>query len=130
MVNAVQPMNKPVRLSVPGILIKAESLTLLIAVVGLYIHQSGNVWLFIALSLAPDLSALGYIKSVAFGSVTYNCVHNYVLPALLLMLSLLWNNPLMAQIALIWFAHIAGDRLLGFGLKYPTEFKDTHLGHI
>jgi hypothetical protein len=30
-------------------------------------------------------------------------------------------------IALIWIAHIAFDRLLGFGLKYPTQFKDTHL---
>jgi hypothetical protein len=30
-------------------------------------------------------------------------------------------------LALIWFAHIGFDRLLGFGLKYPTRFKDTHL---
>ena len=32
--------------------------------------------------------------------------------------------------ALIWFAHIGGDRLLGFGLKYPTVFQDTHLSHV
>ncbi len=31
---------------------------------------------------------------------------------------------------MIWFAHIGGDRLLGFGLKYPTEFKDTHLNRV
>jgi hypothetical protein len=34
------------------------------------------------------------------------------------------------QIALIWAAHIAIDRVLGFGLKYPTAFKDTHLNRI
>jgi len=35
--------------------------------------------------------------------------------------------PLGVLLALIWFAHIGADRLLGFGLKYPTEFKDSHL---
>jgi hypothetical protein len=34
------------------------------------------------------------------------------------------------QIALIWAAHIGVDRVLGFGLKYPTAFKDTDLGRI
>jgi hypothetical protein len=28
---------------------------------------------------------------------------------------------------LIWTAHIGFDRMLGYGLKYPTRFKDTHL---
>ena len=34
---------------------------------------------------------------------------------------------LLVQLALIWVAHIAADRAMGFGLKYPTQFKDTHL---
>ena len=29
------------------------------------------------------------------------------------------------QLALIWLAHIGADRLLGYGLKYPTAFTDT-----
>jgi hypothetical protein len=29
--------------------------------------------------------------------------------------------------SLIWIAHIGFDRMLGFGLKHPTRFKDTHL---
>ena len=37
---------------------------------------------------------------------------------------------LLVQLALIWVAHIAADRAMGFGLKYPTEFKDTHLQHL
>ncbi len=27
-------------------------------------------------------------------------------------------------------AHVGGDRLAGYGLKYPTAFGDTHLGWI
>ena len=34
------------------------------------------------------------------------------------------------QIALIWAAHIGVDRVLGYGLKYPTAFRDTHLGPV
>ena len=32
--------------------------------------------------------------------------------------------------ALIWIAHIGFDRALGYGLKYATGFRDTHLGRI
>jgi hypothetical protein len=38
--------------------------------------------------------------------------------------------PICVAIALIWAAHIGFDRLLGYGLKYPTAFTDTHLGKI
>jgi len=27
-------------------------------------------------------------------------------------------------------AHIGFDRALGYGLKYPSGFKDTHLGRV
>ena len=33
-------------------------------------------------------------------------------------------------LALIWLAHIGMDRTAGYGLKYPTEFKDTHMQHV
>jgi hypothetical protein len=33
-------------------------------------------------------------------------------------------------LSLIWFAHIGFDRVMGFGLKYPTVFKDTHLQRV
>ena len=36
----------------------------------------------------------------------------------------------MTKVALIWLAHIGADRLLGYGLKYPTAFKDTHLNRV
>jgi hypothetical protein len=30
----------------------------------------------------------------------------------------------------VWIAHIGFDRLLGYGLKYDTAFKDTHPGKV
>ena len=36
--------------------------------------------------------------------------------------------PVASAIALIWLAHIGIDRMLGYGLKYPSEFAATHLG--
>jgi hypothetical protein len=34
---------------------------------------------------------------------------------------------LAGQISLIWLAHISFDRLMGYGLKYPGEFRRTHI---
>jgi hypothetical protein len=34
------------------------------------------------------------------------------------------------EIGLIWAAHIGIDRALGYGLKLPTSFNQTHLGPI
>jgi hypothetical protein len=42
----------------------------------------------------------------------------------------LTGSQLLLSAALIWLAHIGMDRALGYGLKYPTTFKDTHLGHV
>ena len=34
------------------------------------------------------------------------------------------------DLPVIWIAHIGFDRLLGYGLKYPSDFKDTHLRRL
>ena len=44
--------------------------------------------------------------------------------------SLLGSLMTCAQLGLIWTAHIGVDRLLGFGLKYPTQFHDTHIQRL
>lgn len=31
---------------------------------------------------------------------------------------------------LVWIAHIGMDRTMGYGLKYPTQFKDTHFSRV
>jgi hypothetical protein len=37
---------------------------------------------------------------------------------------------LLIDIAIIWFVHIAVDRAVGYGLKYPEGFKETHLSRL
>jgi hypothetical protein len=31
-------------------------------------------------------------------------------------------------VAAVWVGHIGADRLLGYGLKFESGFRDTHLG--
>lgn len=84
--------------------------------------------LFAALILAPDLSLLGYLAGPRPGSYVYNAAHSYVGPALLAVAMIGTGGTL--AIPMIWAAHSGIDRLLGYGLKYPSAFRDTHLGSI
>jgi hypothetical protein len=114
----------------PATLLRVEAAVVLMTSLLLYWHIGGN-WLLLALLLlAPDLAALGYLAGSSAGAAAYNLVHTYALPAAILAGGLLGSNSLASALALIWFAHIGTDRLLGFGLKYPTAFKDTHLGRV
>lgn len=91
----------------------------------------GSPWLlFAVLLLAPDLSALGYLINPRFGAACYNLVHIEALPAVTLALGVFSGSSWPVTLALIWLAHIGLDRLVGFGLKYPTKFQDTHLQRV
>jgi Domain of unknown function (DUF4260) len=100
--------------------------------IAVYFYRSGGYpwWLFAVLFLAPDLFMMGYLRGARWGAAAYNLVHTTTLPLLLLAGSLLFAAPRGIPYALIWIAHIGIDRALGFGLKYPTFFKDTHLQHV
>ena len=125
-----QPVTKVQGLSMPNLLLRLEGLTVLVSAIALYVHQGGSLLMFLALILAPDLSAIGYMVNTRVGSIVYNVVHFYALPASLAAIALAFNVPTLLLIALIWFAHIGIDRVAGFGLKYPTAFKDTHMQHV
>lgn len=115
---------------VPRLLLRLEGACVLAASLGLY-HRYGSGWLLFALLfLAPDLSMLGYLMGPRVGARAYNAVHTYLLPFVLGGLSLLLNVVWLPGLALVWAAHIGFDRMLGYGLKYPTAFQDTHLGRI
>jgi Domain of unknown function (DUF4260) len=113
----------------PSALLRTEASALLIATLFTYQHLHYSWLLFALLFLTPDLFMLGYLASVRVGAAIYNlAAHTLTLPLALLFISYLEHWHL--AIALIWIAHIAFDRLLGYGLKYPTYFKDTHLQRI
>ncbi|MBZ0284582.1 MAG: DUF4260 domain-containing protein [Anaerolineae bacterium] len=117
-------------LSLPNAFLRLEGLTVFIAAILLYASQSGSAVAFILLLLVPDVSMIGYKVNIRVGSMVYNLVHTYALPALLVGLALAFNVPVLLQIAFIWFAHIGMDRTVGYGLKYATNFKDTHLQRV
>lgn len=111
----------------PRPLLRLESAAVLIVSL-LFYHWSHGIWLqFALLFLLPDLSMLGYAVNIRVGAITYNLVHSYVGPLVLAAHSFGSNRPAIVSLSLIWIAHIGFDRMLGFGLKYPTRFNDTHL---
>jgi hypothetical protein len=90
----------------------------------------GNWLLFILLLLVPDLAMLGYLRTARLGTVCYNLAHTLAGPFLIVAYAYLTKSLWLLPYALIWTAHIGLDRMLGFGLKYPTRFGDTHLGRM
>ncbi len=125
-----QSRTTPGALSMPGALLRLEGVVMLAGAIAFYVALHGSGWLFAALLFAPDLSMLGYLANPRIGSVIYNAIHILLLPAALLAIALLTHSDMAVQIALIWLAHIGMDRTLGFGIKYPTFFADTHLQHV
>jgi Domain of unknown function (DUF4260) len=114
----------------PARLLRLEGLAVAVGAVALYFDQ-GYGWLaLLLLILAPDLSALGYIAGSRVGAATYDLAHTYVGPVALGVAGVLGGWDTGVQLALIWLAHIGADRLLGYGLKYPTAFRDTHLQRV
>jgi hypothetical protein len=119
-----------VRLSLPRVLLSIEGVALFAGALTLYVLRGYSGWAFALFLLAPDLSAVGYLINLRTGAAMYNTVHTYALPMALGMLSLILGWGLGIQVALIWLAHIGMDRAVGYGLKYPTAFKDTHLSRV
>ena len=121
---------KPFDFLKPSLILRLEGSVILIGAICLYVIGGGNWWLFVLLFFAPDISWLGYLANTGIGAIIYNLFHNYVLPLLLLGAGYLFKDALLSQLALIWVAHIGIDRLMGYGLKYATAFKDTHLQRV
>jgi hypothetical protein len=114
----------------PAAMLRVEGAAMLAGSVLLYWANGWSWWLFALLILAPDLSTAGYLAGPGVGAVLYNAFHSYPLPAALGIFGLLAGAPLAVAVALVWFAHIGMDRMVGYGLKYPTDFKDTHMGRV
>lgn len=114
----------------PGRLLRLEGLALFIGALVVYFELDFGWVLLVVLFLAPDLSFTGYLAGPRVGSWIYNAAHTTVGPIALAVVGVLGDTDWCVQLALIWLAHIGLDRLLGYGLKYPTAFKDTHLSRV
>jgi hypothetical protein len=114
----------------PGLLLRLEGLAALVAALICYFALLHGKWIWLVVFfLVPDVSLLGYLsgKQKGLAAGFYNAVHSYVLPLILGFAAWKMGTLHGEQAAAIWIAHIAFDRLLGFGLKYPEAFRPTHL---
>jgi hypothetical protein len=117
-------------LTAPATIVRLEGAA--VAALSIYLFaRSDESWLlFAALVLLPDLAIPVYFANKRLGAAAYNLVHAYVWPVALAVYGVAGQHPLAIAIALIWATHIGVDRFAGFGLKYPADFKDTHIQHL
>jgi hypothetical protein len=114
----------------PAVLLRLEGAAVLAASVALY-ADGGWSWLaYLLLFLAPDLSMLAYVAGQRAGTVAYDLVHFAALPIGLGVAGVVSDSGLPVQLALVWLGHIGIDRALGYGLKYPSAFRDSHMQRV
>jgi Domain of unknown function (DUF4260) len=90
----------------------------------------GELLWFVPALLLPDISMLGYLRGPRLGALTYNVAHNWSIGGLVFAIGAALEINGLAMAGTILVGHTGIDRLLGYGLKYPTAFQDTHLGRI
>ena len=110
--------------------LRLEGLAAFAAGLAIFGATGGN-WLFIIpLLLLPDVSAAGYLAGPRVGAFTYNAIHNWVPGLAVLGLGAWLASPAVVLAGSILVAHVGMDRAVGYGLKLPTSFHDTHLGRM
>ena len=114
----------------PRLLLHVEGAAVAVAAIALYFYAGYAWWLLVLLVLAPDLSLGGYLAGRRVGSAIYNAAHTYVPPVAAGAIGVIAGADVAVQLALIWITHIGVDRAIGYGLKYPTSFKETHLQRV
>lgn len=100
------------------------------AATGLYFLLGLSWWVYLIFLFAPDLSAIGYLFGPRTGSVLYNLAHTIIWPLIIGLAGWWLGWSWSAPVALIRLAHIALDRMVGYGLKYPDAFRYTHLDQV
>ena len=113
-------------------IIKLEELAVFVA--GIYLlyqlplHLSW--WLYLILFLSPDIGMVGYLINTKVGALTYNLTHHKAVSLTVIAMGIFVANDMIKLIGFIMVAHSAFDRVLGYGLKYPDNFKHTSVGNL
>jgi hypothetical protein len=110
--------------------LRLEGVAALIAGIAVFGRLGGDwPWLVPAILLV-DVSMVGYLRGPRVGAIIYNLAHQWAVALALLGAGLALNLPILALGGAVVVAHVGMDRALGYGLKLPTDFRDTHLGQI
>jgi hypothetical protein len=110
--------------------LRAEGLAYFLFAIGAYHVLQGPWVMFLVLFFAPDLSFAAYLAGSRVGAFVYNVMHSSIGPLVLAAVGYVTQQTEFYWVALIWLSHIGFDRMLGYGLKYVSGFKDTHLGNL
>ena len=111
-------------------LLKLEEVAIFLFCIFLFSQLSFAWWWFPALLLLPDIGMIGYIFNPKSGAFTYNFTHHRLVATIVALYAITYGEDYWKLIAIILFAHISFDRMLGYGLKYNSHFQNTHLGAI
>ena len=87
-------------------------------------------WVFPALILLPDAGMLGYALNNKVGATMYNLFHHKGLAIVIAAIGFYTQSEAVLLAGTILFSHSALDRIMGYGLKYYTGFRFTHLGEL
>lgn len=102
-----------------------------ISIYALSFHNLGlSAWIWVLLFFMVDLSMLGYLVNVRAGAIVYNIFHHKGFAILVISIGYFLQNEVLLASGLVLFAHASFDRIWGYGLKFKTGFKDTHLGRL
>ncbi len=112
------------------ITLKLEELGLFIFGIYLFNELDYTWWWFLVLILVPDLSMIGYAFGNKTGAFLYNLFHHRAIALMVYLTGIYFSNHLIQLAGIILFAHSSMDRMMGYGLKYESGFKFTHLGKI
>jgi hypothetical protein len=127
--DARAPLDRPIGPDV-RLWLRLEGLAGLAAGVVLF-GQLGGAWLLLVPALLlVDVSMAGYLRGPRAGAFTYNLAHQWATGLAVLGGGLAAGVPLVSLAGAVLIAHVGMDRVAGYGLKLPTDFRDTHLGRI
>ncbi|MEX0722291.1 MAG: DUF4260 domain-containing protein [Gracilimonas sp.] len=113
------------------ILLTLEELALFIGSVILFgLATEYSWWMYALLFFLPDVSFTAYFINTKIGSWFYNIFHHKGIMIVLILAGYFADIKWLLAVGIVFLGHSAFDRVFGYGLKFPDDFKHTHLGKI
>lgn len=113
------------------ILLILEELALFLGSVLLFgLATSYSWWIFAIFFFLPDVSFAAYLINTKIGSWIYNILHHKGIMIALTLIGYFAEMEWLLAVGIVFLGHAAFDRIFGYGLKFPDDFKHTHLGRI
>ena len=110
--------------------LRAEGLATFAAGLAGFLFLGLPWWAFLLLLIVPDVSMVGYTRGPRVGAIIYNVAHDLATGVAIAGVGLVIGSVPLAAAGAILVAHGGMDRIMGYGLKLPSSFRDTHLGRI